>query len=154
VDELRGEPVEAVFALPGGFRPLSGVTVAVLMFIGFFVVVEIVAGPVSGPASSFAVYALGWLALVASYGFWVFFGMPRRIEVVPAGLRFVARARTVVVPWQSLRRVAAPAFDPKPPRLVWEWDGRRLRTWAGYEDLDRLLRIVAERAPRADIRSH
>jgi hypothetical protein len=154
VDEPTGDLVEAVFPLDRGFRLLSRVTVGFLMFIGLVAIVDIVSRPDSERASSFAVYLLCWLALVASYGFWASFRMPRRIEVSPAGLRFVARTRTVVVPWRSLRRVAAPRFDPKPARLVWEWDGHRLRTWAGYEDLDRLLRIVEERAPRADIRTH
>jgi hypothetical protein len=69
VDEPTGDLVEAVFPLDRGFRLLSRVTVGFLMFIGLVAIVDIVSRPDSERASSFAVYLLCWLALVASYGF-------------------------------------------------------------------------------------
>ena len=98
-------------------------------------------------------FFLFWTVLVAAQGLWMIFMVPQRIEVLDEGLRFVARTRTVMIPWQSLRAVSAPRLDPNRQRLKWEWDDRKLRTWAAYKGLHRLLQIIEQRAPQAQIRN-
>lgn len=146
---LRVTDVESVYPLSAGIRILSVVAPVFLVTMGTTVSVEVLRNVEGG----FPIFFLVWTVLAAAQGLWGIFWVPQRIEVVGEGLRFVARARTVVIPWQSLRAVAAPRSDPNRQRLKWEWDDRKLRTWAAYKGLHRLLQIVEERAPQAQIRN-
>jgi hypothetical protein len=37
-------------------------------------------------------------------------------------------------------------------QMIWRWEGGRLRTQGRYEGMHRLLRVVEERAPGAELR--
>lgn len=141
--------VESSYPLSIGLKIFSIVAPVFLVTIGVAVSVDILRNSEGGPAPFF----LLWTIYAAVQGLWMIFMMPQRIEVVEEGLRFVARMRTVMISWQSLRAVSAPRFDPNRQRLKWEWDDRRLRTWAAYKGLHRLLQIIEERAPQAQIRN-
>ncbi len=141
--------VESVYPLSAGIRIFSVVAPVFLVTIGTAVSVDILRNSEGG----FPIFFLVWTVLAAAQGLWGIFWVPQRIEVVAQGLRFVARSRTVMIPWQSLRAVAAPRFDPNRQQLKWEWDDRKLRTWAAYKGLHRLLQIIEERAPQAQIRN-
>ena len=45
--------------------------------------------------------------------------LPRRIEVSKAGLTFVARSRSVLVPWESLKKVSSAWLSRESLRWVW-----------------------------------
>lgn len=148
----RSSPVtdaESSYPLSTGLRIFSIVAPVFLVTIGVAVIVDSLRNSAGGPPLFFFL----WTTYAAAQGLWMIFMVPQRIEVIEEGLRFVARMREVVIPWQSLRAVSAPRFDPNRQRLRWEWDDRRLRTWAAYKGLHRLLRIIEDRAPQAQIRN-
>jgi hypothetical protein len=120
-----------------------------MVTIGVAVSVDTLRNSEGGPALFF----LLWTIYAAAQGLWMIFMVPQRIEVVGEGLRFVARRRTVIIPWLTLRAVSAPRFDPNRQRLKWEWDDRKLRTWAAYKGFHRLLQIIEDRAPQAQVRN-
>ncbi len=141
--------VESVYPLSTGLRIFSVVAPVFLVTIGAGVSVDILRNSESGVS----VFFLVWTVMAAAQGFWIIFLMPQRIEVAGEGLRFVARTGTVMIPWQSLRAVSAPRFDPNRQRLKWEWQDGNLRTWAAYKGLHRLLQVIEQRAPQAEIRN-
>lgn len=141
--------VESVYRLSTGLRIFSVVAPMFLVAIGVAVTVDILRNSEGGPA----VFFIFWTLMAAAQGIWIIFLVPQRIEVVGEGLRFVARTRSVMIPWKSLRAVSAPRFDPNRQRLKWEWEDGKLRTWAAYKGLHRLLQIIEERAPQAEIRN-
>ena len=141
--------VESVYPLSAGIRIFSVVAHVFLVTTGTAVSVDIL----RNSEGAFPSFVVVWTVLAAAQGLWGVFWVPQRIEVVSQGLCFVARTRTVMIPWQSLRAGSAPRFDPNRQRQRWEWDDRKLRTWAAYKGLHRLLQIIEERAPQAQIRN-
>lgn len=116
---------------------------------------------VAVPTALVSAAADGRLLMVGFAGAWIIgvllalwdfaWRRPRLIEASDNGLRFVARRRTIEVPWAQLRVVRVPRFYLSRTELEWKWDQGRLRTSAEFDNLHRLLATVAERAPQADL---
>jgi hypothetical protein len=153
VNATRGEDVVTVshdhFALGRGMWAMTAV------IYGFFMlgVVAVVTDLVTSSDRDGLVFGALWAGGVLVSGWWLLRRMPRRVEVLDDGLRFVAPSRTVLVPWGSLRSVASPRFDINRQSLRWTWSGRTFRTWGPYDgELQRLLHIIRKRAPEAQLR--
>lgn len=129
----------------------SGIGLGFMVCVGAVALVGIFGSPDEGGDAFSAVWFLAWTGFVLYEAWNFFFRMPQRIEVTSAELRFVARTRTVEVPWPSLRSVRSPWYDFGGQTLQWRWDGGKMRTYSRYEQLHRLLTIIEERAPQADV---
>lgn len=138
------------FALGRGMWAMAAVIYAFFMF-GVLIVLTDLA--TNSDRDGFLFGAV-WVGGALVSGWWLLRRMPRRVEVLDDGLRFVAPARTVLIPWGSLRSVASPRFDINRQSLRWTWSGRTFHTWGPYDgELQRLLHIIREKAPEAQIRS-
>jgi len=126
-----------------------------LMPLGLALVVPIgaviVVGVFLGSSVAAKVYFALWYGWVLGINWWVAFKEPRRIVAAGDCLRFIARARVIEIPWSSLQSVSVPWYEIGCRSLVWKWDGRKLRTEGWWENRQRLLGIVAERAPGAKV---
>ena len=76
---------------------------AVIYGFFMFVVVAIIAQIFTSSDHDGLWFEALWVAGVLCSAWWLLFRMPRRIEVFEDGLHFVARSRTVLIPWASLR---------------------------------------------------
>jgi len=141
-------PVKDKFALGRGMWAMVTFIYGLLLFVALGFVIDLAANP--GPGS--LLFGTLWVGALLVAGWSIFLRMPRRVEIVDDGLRFVAPSRTVEVPWQALLEVSSPRTDINGQSLRWTWDGGALRTWGPYDhELARMLHLVRQHAPNADI---
>lgn len=137
-----------IFVLGRGMWMMMSVIYGFVLFIGVGFVVDVL----GNSNRDGALFAALWSGALLVAGWSIFFRMPRRLEIVGEGLRFVAPTRTVLIPWGSLLTVSSPRTDINRLALRWTWDGRTLRTWGPYDDdLDRLLQRIRQHAPETDL---
>lgn len=136
------------FALGRGMWAMTTFIYGLLLIVALGFVIDVATRPALG---SFLFVTL-WVGALLIAGWSIFLRMPRRVEIVDDGLRFVAPWRTVQVSWRALLMVSSPRTDINGHSLRWTWDGGALRTWGPYDhELARLLHIVRQHAPYADI---
>lgn len=149
------ERIEAVtvtvkdqFALGRGMWGMMTFIYGFLVLIALGFVVDLATNPGLGSL----LFVTLWVGALLVGGWSIFLRMPRRVEIVDSGLRFVAPSRTVEVAWKALRVVSSPRADINGHSLRWTWDDGALRTWGPYDhELARLLHAVRQHAPNADI---
>ena len=121
---------------------------------GFFSFIGLIAlaSAITEPDPAGLAFTLLFVAALVFGGYWLAFRNPRRVEVLAEGLRLVAPAKSVFIPWGSLRSVASPSLDVNRRSLRWEWEDQRIETWGPYgESLNRLLHSISQKAPGADL---
>ena len=133
-----------------------GMWVMMTFIYGFlvFVVLGLVIDLATNPSLGSLLFVTLWVGALLVGGWSIFLRMPRRVEIVDDGLRFVAPSRTVEVAWETLLMVSSPGLltDINGQSLRWTWDCGALRTWGPYDhELARLLHAVRQHAPNADI---
>lgn len=96
-----------------------------------------------------------WLVAVLVSGWHLLIRSPRRIEVLPEGLFFLAPGRSVLIRWSELQSVRSPRYDLNRLVLIWRWNyQKRLTTFGPYgHDLERLLALLCDRVPHVDVHS-
>lgn len=151
VDAQRVEVVSVTvkdqFVLGRGMWVTMTFIYGLLGFVALGFVVDLVTNPGLGSL----LFVTLWVSALLVGGWSIFLRMPRRVEIVDDGLRFVAPTRTVEVPWRALLVVSSPRTDVNGQSLRWTWDGGALRTWGPYDhELARLLHAVRQHAPNAD----
>lgn len=93
-----------------------------------------------------------WCVVVVIQARWTLLRMPWRIVTDESELRFLARTRTVNVPWGQLRSVTSPWYDLNNQVMRWRWDGGKLSTMGAWDGQHRLLSTVEALAPHAEVR--
>jgi len=137
------------FALGRGMWAMTVAVYIVLVLVAAMAMVGVFT-ELDGGSRAFVV---AWTMGLLVSGYFLLVRKPRRIDIVGDGLRFVAPTKTVVIRWTDLRSVSSPWHDINRRSLRWESDGRRVETWGPYgEPLDRLLHLISQKAPAADLR--
>ena len=132
-------------------RGMWAMTITLYVFVSFIGLIAL-ATAITEPDPAGVAFTLLFVGGLVLAGYWLAFRNPRRVEVLAEGLRLVAPAKCIFIPWGSLRLVASPPFDLNRWSLRWEWDGQRIETWGPYgESLNRLLHIIRQKAPVADL---
>jgi hypothetical protein len=133
-------------------RGMWTMTIVIYAFFAFLVVAA-VSDLLTNSDPAAVVFEVVWVCAIVLSGLWLILGEPRRVEVLTEGLRFVAPARSVLIPWESLQSVSSPALDWNRQSLHWRFGRRKVHTWGPYDhEFQELLALVRDRAPGADLR--
>jgi hypothetical protein len=132
------------------------IALSMRIFIPFFYLFALVVavgflGDMSSSDQGGLLFFILWcIGLVAS-GWWTLLRMPWRVRTDDRGIHFLARTRTIDIPWDRLRSVSSPWYDLNRNMIRWRWDGRSLRTMGPWEHQHRLLTMIEQHAPQVDV---
>ena len=126
------------------------------IFISFFylfalVIAVGVLGSMSNSNQGGLPFFILWCIGIVASGWWTFLRMPWRIQTDDRGIRFLARTRTIDIPWDRMRSVSSPWYDLNRTGIRWRWEGGGLRTVGPWEHQHKLLTTIEQRAPNVTI---
>jgi hypothetical protein len=98
--------VKDQFALGRGMWVMMTFIYGFLMFVAVGFVIDLATNPGFGSL----LFGTLWVGALLVGGWSNFLRMPRRVEIVDDGLRFVAPSRTVEVPWRALLVVSSASY--------------------------------------------
>lgn len=145
---------------PTGIRPKQfalgrGIWTMTIVIYSFFALIAVMAisDAITTSDQGARAFEVLWVFAITTSGLWLLVAEPRRVEVLPEGLRFVAPKRTVLIQWEALKSVSSPRFDLNRWSLHWRFGRRWVHTWGPYDhDFQELLALVRDNAPSADLR--